>query len=87
MNSDFDTIGLAQQLIREESLSPADGRCQEIISDFLRPLGFSTEPMPFGAVKNLWATRANGDGPLLVFAGHTDVVPPGPIEKLSLIHI
>ena len=84
MNPDFDTINLAQKLIREESVSPDDGRCQQLISDFLRPLGFINESMPFGPVKNLWTTRAAETGPILIFAGHTDVVPPGPIEEWHL---
>ena len=81
MNSDFDTIALARQLIREESISPADGKCQEIMTDLLILLGYTTEAMPFGPVKNIWATRTGGAGPLLVFAGHTDDVPPGPLEE------
>ena len=81
MNSDFNTIDLAQQLIREKSVSPEDGKCQQIISDFLQPLGFTIESMPFGPVKNLWATRKSKAGPFLLFAGHTDVVPSGPLGE------
>ena len=81
MNFRYDTLGLARRLIQEESVSPADGNCQQIMDDFLSALGFTVEHMPFGPVKNLWATRDNGSGPLLVFAGHTDVVPPGPLEE------
>jgi succinyl-diaminopimelate desuccinylase len=74
-----DTISLAQQLIREPSVSPEDGRCQQIMASYLTNLGFTVEHLPFGPVKNLWATRqGSGEGPLFSFAGHTDVVPTGP---------
>ena len=76
-----ETGTLAQALIREESVSPADGNCQQIMSRFLEELGFKVEAMPFGPVSNFWATRAGAStGPLFVFAGHTDVVPTGPLE-------
>lgn len=77
-----ETIELAQQLIRIKSVTPNDNGCQQLIADYLKPLGFDTEHLPFGEVSNLWSTTA-GDGPLLVFAGHTDVVPPGPAEQWS----
>ena len=74
-----DTILLAQQLIREPSVSPKDGCCQQIMASYLTKLGFTVEHLPFGPVKNLWATRkGSGEGPLFSFAGHTDVVPTGP---------
>jgi len=74
-----DTISLAQQLIREPSVSPEDGQCQQIMASYLTNLGFTVEHLPFGPVKNLWATRlGSGEGPLFSFAGHTDVVPTGP---------
>ena len=74
-----DTISLAQQLIREPSVSPEDGCCQQIMASYLTNLGFTVEHLPFGPVKNLWATRkGSGEGPLFSFAGHTDVVPTGP---------
>ena len=74
-----DTISLAQQLIREPSVSPEDGCCQQIMASYLTKLGFTVEHLPFGPVKNLWATRkGSGEGPLFSFAGHTDVVPTGP---------
>lgn len=70
---------LAQQLIREPSVSPEDGQCQQIMAGYLADLGFTIEHLPFGPVKNLWATRqGTSDGPLFSFAGHTDVVPTGP---------
>lgn len=74
-----DTLSLAQQLIREPSVSPEDGQCQQIMASYLGDLGFNVEHLPFGPVKNLWATRrGSSDGPLFCFAGHTDVVPTGP---------
>lgn len=76
-----ETTILAQQLIREASVSPEDGNCQQQMADYLLGLGFEVEHLPFGPVKNLWATRSGQeDGPLFVFAGHTDVVPPGPLD-------
>ncbi|SFR51960.1 succinyl-diaminopimelate desuccinylase [Thiomicrospira sp. ALE5] len=74
------TITLAQTLLRIDSVTPEDKGCQTIIADFLTPLGFNNDPMPFGEVTNLWSRRGQ-TAPLVVFAGHTDVVPTGPIEK------
>lgn len=74
------TIELAFELIRRPSVTPEDGGCQDLIASRLAPLGFVIESMPFGDVKNLWARRGT-QRPLLAFAGHTDVVPPGPLEK------
>ncbi len=77
-----DTISLTQALIREPSVSPEDGHCQQIIAGILEDLGFEVRHLPFGPVKNLWAIRPGGiPGPLLCFAGHTDVVPTGPEEQ------
>ncbi|MFV4844963.1 succinyl-diaminopimelate desuccinylase [Edwardsiella tarda] len=69
-------LALAQQLIRCPSLSPDDAGCQEILMARLRALDFHIEAMPHGETRNLWAWRG-GEGPVLAFAGHTDVVPPG----------
>ncbi len=69
-------LELAQALIRRPSLTPDDGGCQTLLGQRLAALGFRLEPMRFGAVDNLWARRGDS-GPLLVFAGHTDVVPAG----------
>lgn len=74
------TVELAQTLIQQRSVTPEDGSCQEIIADFLSPLGFQITNLPFGDVTNLWATT-EGPGPLFVFAGHTDVVPVGPEDS------
>ncbi|HKI74829.1 MAG TPA: succinyl-diaminopimelate desuccinylase [Pseudomonadales bacterium] len=84
MPQDLDqaTLDLAKQLISNESVSPEDGGCQQLLADYLDALGFSIEPMPFGDVKNLWATHGAGT-PRLVFAGHTDVVPTGPPAEWS----
>jgi len=72
-----DTLQLAEDLIRRRSVTPEDAGCQTLMADVLAPLGFDCHRLRFGAVDNLWARRGS-DGPLLVFAGHTDVVPPGP---------
>ena len=76
------TIDLAAELIRRPSVTPEDAGCQEVLRGRLEALGFHCETMQFGAVTNLWATRG-ASGPLFVFAGHTDVVPPGPIAAWS----
>lgn len=74
-----DTLALTEELIRCQSITPDDGGCQELISERLKKLDFYTENMPFVNVKNLWARRGT-KAPLIVFAGHTDVVPPGRLE-------
>jgi succinyl-diaminopimelate desuccinylase len=74
------TLDLTRELIARPSVSPVDGGCQELLIARLEPLGFAVERMRFGDVDNFWALRRDGDGPLLCFAGHTDVVPPGPLE-------
>lgn len=78
------TLDLAERLIAERSVTPADARCQALLRERLEAQGFACETLQFGDVTNLWAKRAphgGADGPLLVFAGHTDVVPPGPLEQ------
>ena len=77
-DSDFEhpSITLLNELIRRPSITPDDAGCQEILTARLTRLGFKCEAMPFGEVKNLWARRGSS-GPVLCFAGHTDVVPPG----------
>ncbi|WP_040724916.1 succinyl-diaminopimelate desuccinylase [Thiomicrorhabdus sp. Kp2] len=72
-----ETIELAQKLIQIDSVTPNDKGCQQIIADYLTPLGFKTENMKFGEVDNIWS-RKGSESPCLVFAGHTDVVPTGP---------
>jgi succinyl-diaminopimelate desuccinylase len=71
------TLDLAMELIRRPSVTPDDAGCQQIMAQRLKALGFRCEHLRFGEVDNLWAERGDG-GPLVVFAGHTDVVPPGP---------
>lgn len=75
-------LQLTQQLIRCPSVTPADAGCQQLIGERLARAGFALEPMRFGEVDNLWARRGKG-APLVCFAGHTDVVPPGPRERWS----
>ena len=72
-------IALACELIRRPSVTPEDAGCQALLSARLSGLGFRIETMRFGEVDNLWARRGDR-GPLLVLLGHTDVVPPGPLE-------
>src|SRR5690606_19345939 len=74
------TLELAKDLISRRSNTPEDAGCQEVMIKRLEPLGFNIERMRFGDVDNFYARRGNG-GPLLVFAGHTDVVPTGPVEQ------
>lgn len=72
-----DTLQLARDLIARPSVTPDDKDCQKLLGARLSALGFKLEFMNFGAVTNLWARRGDS-GPVLAFAGHTDVVPPGP---------
>lgn len=74
------TLELTQQLMTCASVTPEDGGCQELLSKHLSEIGFQIENLAFGEVKNLWARRGT-QAPLLVFAGHTDVVPTGPLNK------
>lgn len=74
------TLELAKQLIQRPSVTPADEGCQKIIADRLAKLGFQIETLQYEEVKNLWAVIGDS-GPLFVFAGHTDVVPSGPLEE------
>lgn len=74
------TLELAKALIARRSNTPDDAGCQEMMIARLEPLGFKIERMRFGEVDNFYARRGTS-GPLLVFAGHTDVVPTGPVEK------
>ena len=75
-----ETIELTKQLVKRESVTPQDAGCQQLIADRLSPLGFTHTHLRFEDVDNLW-TVSEGAGPLFVFAGHTDVVPTGPIEN------
>jgi succinyl-diaminopimelate desuccinylase len=82
------TLALTEQLISRRSVTPEDGGCQEVIRERLAPLGFECRTLMFGPeearVTNLWAVkqgRAGKAGKLLTFAGHTDVVPTGPLDQ------
>ncbi len=74
------TQKLASDLIGRQSVTPDDAGCQQILIERLEAIGFVCETMQFEDVTNLWARRGQ-ERPLLAFAGHTDVVPPGPLEK------
>lgn len=74
------SIALLNELIRRPSVTPDDAGCQVLIAARLAALGFDCESMPFADVSNLFARRGNS-GPVLCFAGHTDVVPPGPAAE------
>ena len=78
-NAHTDAIALTKELIEKQSVTPADDGCQPLMAERLSNIGFTCESLPAEEVLNLWATRGD-EGPLLVFAGHTDVVPPGPLE-------
>jgi succinyl-diaminopimelate desuccinylase len=74
------TLALAEQLIALSSVTPDDNGCQRRLVELLEPLGFHCEEIKSGDVTNLWA-RKGTTAPLLVFAGHTDVVPTGPLNQ------
>ncbi|MBL8505923.1 succinyl-diaminopimelate desuccinylase [Methylobacillus glycogenes] len=74
------TLDLALDLLGRNSVTPEDAGCQELMISRLEPLGFKIERMRFGEVDNFYARRGD-TGPLLVFAGHTDVVPTGPLAQ------
>lgn len=75
-------LALACDLIRRASVTPDDAGCQTLLGERLARMGFAVDSLSFGQVSNLWAVRGQ-DGPLMVFAGHTDVVPPGPEDAWS----
>ena len=70
-------LDFTRQLINRPSVTPDDAGCQDLLAERLQAMGFAVESLPFGEVSNLWAVYGT-EGPLLAFAGHTDVVPPGP---------
>jgi succinyl-diaminopimelate desuccinylase len=74
------TLELTRDLIARRSVTPADEGCQELMARRLAAAGFQIEPLRYGSVENFWAKRGNG-GPVFCFAGHTDVVPTGPLEE------
>lgn len=74
------TLDLTCDLVARPSVTPEDHGCQVLMASRLEAVGFRTETLQFGSVTNLWARRGDA-GPLLCFAGHTDVVPTGPLEE------
>jgi succinyl-diaminopimelate desuccinylase len=74
------TLELTQELIARQSVSPADGGCQALMIERLAAVGFKVESLRFGPVDNFWAKRGSG-APVFCFAGHTDVVPSGPLDE------
>jgi succinyl-diaminopimelate desuccinylase len=73
-------VQLTKDLLARRSVTPADEECQPLLYRRLATAGFEVEPLPFGPVANFWARRGRG-APLFCFAGHTDVVPTGPLEE------
>lgn len=76
----MEVLDLLQALLRCPSVTPNDAGCQDIVAERLARAGFTVERLDFGETRNLWATHGEG-GPVLCLAGHTDVVPPGPIDR------
>jgi succinyl-diaminopimelate desuccinylase len=74
------TLALSCALISRPSITPEDAGCQKVMMDRLGAIGFDCTALRFGEVDNFWAERGDS-GPILVFAGHTDVVPTGPLEQ------
>jgi len=77
MHNVSQTLELTKQLISRQSVTPEDDGCQQLMTDRLVKAGFNIQPLPFEDVDNFWAIRGES-GPILCFAGHTDVVPSGP---------
>ena len=76
------TVELAMQLVAQPSVTPKDAGCQAMMTERLQDCGFSIENLRFGDVDNFWAIHGTS-GPIFCFAGHTDVVPAGPLESWS----
>lgn len=74
------TLELALELMSRQSVTPEDAACQELMIDRLQAIGFEIQRLRFGDVDNFWAIHGSA-GPILCFAGHTDVVPTGPVEQ------
>ena len=75
-----DTLDLTLDLMARNSVTPVDGGCQQVMMARLAAAGFTVEPLRYGVVDNFWARRGT-EGPVFCFAGHTDVVPTGPLEE------
>lgn len=78
-----DVLDLTRDLIARPSVTPEDAGCQALLAARLEAAGFTCEHLRYGDVDNLWATHGDGEGPTLVLLGHTDVVPPGPVDAWS----
>ncbi len=76
-----DVVQLAEQLISKRSVTPIDDGCQQLMINWLKPLGFNIEKMDFADTENFWALRGDRNSNVFVFAGHTDVVPAGNLDK------
>ena len=74
------TLNMTKELISRDSVTPNDRGCQKLLAERLSAIGFEVEHLRFGDTDNIWARRGS-TSPVLAFAGHTDVVPPGPIEN------
>lgn len=81
-----DVLKLAQDLISRPSVTPLDEGCQELMAQRLAQAGFNIESMVFEDTTNMWARRGN-DGPLFCFAGHTDVVPVGDLNRWHTLRL
>lgn len=79
---DSPTLALTKQLIAKQSVTPMDEGCQQLMIEHLQKIGFDIESLRFGDVDNFWAIKGDA-GPILCFAGHTDVVPSGPASSWS----
>lgn len=75
-----DTLTLLKDLVRRESVTPEDAGCQDVLVERLSKLGFNEERLDFDDTQNIWLRRGDAK-PLLTFLGHTDVVPPGPLDR------
>jgi succinyl-diaminopimelate desuccinylase len=76
----IDVVDLAKELIARHSVTPDDAGCIDLLCGYLEPLGFECEKISRGGVDNLWARRGTAS-PVVCFAGHTDVVPTGPLDQ------
>lgn len=75
-----ETLALLEDLIKRESVTPKDEGCQDVLAERLTKIGFKEERLNFEDTQNIWLKRG-GTKPLLTFLGHTDVVPPGPLDR------
>ena len=74
------TLELTQALLKKISLTPDDAGCMDLMAEYLQQRGFVIEWMNFGDTKNMWARRGT-TAPVFAFAGHTDIVPTGPVDE------